>query len=760
MSTKAEELNEICSGEISAHEGLRDFFEKLVSSEVVKCCILSVESGSFQGRLAFFSSRYLVGAEVQSEPTAVGFEAARQVLSLREGTFRLVEAGSDDIAQWRASLAIDVFSLIDWSAPEFNNHPPPLEAALEGVVEQFAHTMTRVSAHSPPVEEAPLSVIEPDYSPDRAYDPAMLDAIGRPNFPAIREDQPWNLQDLESIPTPHPHDAQAPAGEEAQALSEEELAWRRADEEFRFRRREKPMSEAEKHQLGEVYREKHRSRSAREFLKVAKDPNSESATKIEHKNFSPPLNPKRMAIIAAACSLVLSGMIGLRFLLQGWHDEQVMKQGIARLKSGDNIAALLDFDAVLRNNQQSVEAHLNRATAYMALGQFDNATADYETVRNLEPDNLQANLGAARTAVLRYDYETAFRLLNKCLKLQPNLPEAFALRAIAYCETSQHDLALQDAEKATQLMADPGADLYRAKADSEWKLKKYAEAIADYDRCINAGTSDATAFFGRGYCYLAQGKPDLALADLHQAVKMDPKFAPAYVARATAHATKTNFDKAIEDLEKAIQILPRSAEAYAVRGRVYADMNQDGKAIADFDQALALEPDRPGVAEMRAAAYARVRRMKPLVIGDRPEVAPVIDSKPAAIAPASAKTAAKQPDALTSVLTDALRSSPNDTKSRRYLAYAFIHNGNYKAAIQQFETLAPLGMSVRDRLAYADALVRAGNVDKAVTVYRQELNNNPFDQVARSNLIKLYEQQGRFFDAAKLRGSARAGMRN
>lgn len=770
----------IASGKVSKLDGLRDFLETVVSSEEIKRSVICVESGSLSGEIGVFCSRYIIGARLRltgdgAEELAkvIGFEAIRQIFSLRDGTISHVEASADDIALLRTSVAIDIFSLLDWSAQN-SAGPPPMEVALDGVIESFAQTM--LPMESGEVSHAPLhphegphvghtAVDEPrdDFSmyTRTEFDTALLDGIGNDALDVPLEPAatfalaPIDPVELDQIPTPK---AWNPFGIPQDIADEDSSNGQTvAGSEFSAKRRESRMSEKDQKAVQQIYKDGQRTDRAREFIKVKKEKSVADPMKFEHKGAADYVTRLNVALVVLVCIGTIGSSLLLNHLMANAHDAQMAARGAERMARGESLGALLDFDSVVAHNSRSPKAFMDRASAYMALGDCDNAASDYRKAREIDPKDSRAYFGEASAILKRFDFTSAMRLLDDGLRLDPRSTEGLTLRAMVAASIGKYEQTISDATKAIGIDSNASPELYGWRAFAEWKSAKFKEALQDYDKAIGPTTSDAQLFLGRGSCYLALGQPDLALKDLHRAVTLDQRLAEAFTARGKAFTSQEDYKNALSDLTKAIE-LQRTSETFAARGRLHARFGQDGKAISDFDRALALSPDSKHIEALRVAAYSRVRRLKPIFAGDRPELDPPLPilAVAKAVQPASARQTANgtsaNPDPLTAVLTDALRGSPNDTKSRRYLAYTFLRNGSYKDAVEQFKMLADAhSLGEQDQLSYADALARKGDIEQSIYIYKRVFDRNPYDRVARSNLIKLYMQQGRSFEAAALR---------
>jgi len=103
----------------------------------------------------------------------------------------------------------------------------------------------------------------------------------------------------------------------------------------------------------------------------------------------------------------------------------------------------------------------------------------------------------------------------------------------------------------------------------------------------------AGAHLRRGDLLMSKNKVGEALASYEKAVDADPAWADAYVKRGMARRAKGDLDGSSEDYEKAVGLSPRStadnaavAESYSNRGLNKFFRLEIGPAVADFTKAI------------------------------------------------------------------------------------------------------------------------------------------------------------------------------
>ena len=96
-------------------------------------------------------------------------------------------------------------------------------------------------------------------------------------------------------------------------------------------------------------------------------------------------------------------------------------------------------------------AYLNRGSAYMILGQPQNALTDYNQAIRLAPALSQAHFNRALAYEALGQYQEAARDFTTVIALDPTETEALVRRSAAFFDLHQDGQACKDLEKACQL---------------------------------------------------------------------------------------------------------------------------------------------------------------------------------------------------------------------------------------------------------------------------------------------------------------------
>jgi tetratricopeptide (TPR) repeat protein len=107
-----------------------------------------------------------------------------------------------------------------------------------------------------------------------------------------------------------------------------------------------------------------------------------------------------------------------------------------------------------------------------------------------------------------------------------------------------------------------------------------------------ATTVDAAAIYNEGVALMHEKRYQEAVADFQKAVQAKPDFAEAHnnLAYCLRQQGPANFREALAHYDKAIQLKPDLAEAYEYRGVLFVKMNRKSDADKDLAKLQQLNP--------------------------------------------------------------------------------------------------------------------------------------------------------------------------
>jgi len=165
-------------------------------------------------------------------------------------------------------------------------------------------------------------------------------------------------------------------------------------------------------------------------------------------------------------------------------------------------------------------AYVARGNARGASGKVDEAFHDLITARGLGSNrgNLYDGLGNAFGS--RGQLDSAVVMYDRGLALEPNMGRTYYNRAIAYLRLQRPSDALADLARARMLVPAQTLDFHVPSGNAYLQLKRYQEAVAQYDSAIGEGRRDPNLYYSRALGKWNLGDSTGAGADLNEARKL------------------------------------------------------------------------------------------------------------------------------------------------------------------------------------------------------------------------------------------------
>jgi tetratricopeptide (TPR) repeat protein len=202
------------------------------------------------------------------------------------------------------------------------------------------------------------------------------------------------------------------------------------------------------------------------------------------------------------------------------------------------------------------DALLTEAISLHRAGHLDPAEKIYRTILASDRKYFSALTLLGMLCLQRGDRQEGIKLTGRSLAINPSQPDAYYNRGNA----------LND-------------------------LKRYAEAVADYDRALALHRAFPEAWNNRGSALKELNRYDDALASYGEAIAHEPAFVGAYNNRATVLTELGRGAEALRDYDKALALQPNVAFLHYNRGHVLGELKRYDDALASFQQAIALKPD-------------------------------------------------------------------------------------------------------------------------------------------------------------------------
>ena len=178
-------------------------------------------------------------------------------------------------------------------------------------------------------------------------------------------------------------------------------------------------------------------------------------------------------------------------------------------------------------------------------------------------------------------------------------------------ESGSYELAMAEAEKAIKL-GETEADVFLYRGQAYLQLGKYRKALVDFNKAIELGMEQPMVYDERGHAHLELEDYENAKEDFDAAIDLglqeardlwgesgelhlyetgDPlrySLAQVYYYRGTVHIELEDYQRALADLTEAVTLAPHEADWYQTRGLAYSKLSRADEAQQDFDRATEL----------------------------------------------------------------------------------------------------------------------------------------------------------------------------
>ncbi|MEM6501096.1 MAG: tetratricopeptide repeat protein [Cyanobacteria bacterium P01_C01_bin.89] len=182
-----------------------------------------------------------------------------------------------------------------------------------------------------------------------------------------------------------------------------------------------------------------------------------------------------------------------------------------------------------------------------------------------------------------------------------------------YGEVRQELDRLKDAVTVQAMQGqsnDGDPQLWYARGNALDELGRYEEAIAAYDRALEADPKFYAAWVNRGYCLDRLGRYRGAIAAFDQALRIKPDYDGLWYNRGTVLGKIQRYGAAVESFNRALKLKPNFPAAWNNRGTALTKLNHYDEAIASFDRAISLAENTPGPWYGKACCFAAQNKVE------------------------------------------------------------------------------------------------------------------------------------------------------
>jgi tetratricopeptide (TPR) repeat protein len=217
----------------------------------------------------------------------------------------------------------------------------------------------------------------------------------------------------------------------------------------------------------------------------------------------------------------------------------------------DPARKLVHLDRAIKLDVANTDAWQARALLQLRKGNFEQAARDLETLLEKEDDNYLAILALAEAMANLKKPDKALELAGRAIKLKPEVPQAYELRARIHVLNN-----------------------------------KMKQALADVNKSIHLQPGSVSSLLLRARLLQAQEKLDDALKDVKTVLKIRPGMTSALFLKSTIHEGQREFGKAADSMQEIVKQDPENEQAQLMLGMYYSMAFKVKEALDQFDQIL------------------------------------------------------------------------------------------------------------------------------------------------------------------------------
>ncbi len=141
-----------------------------------------------------------------------------------------------------------------------------------------------------------------------------------------------------------------------------------------------------------------------------------------------------------------------------------------------------------------------------------------------------------------------------------------------------------------------------------FRLKKYDNAINNYDKAIEIDPKNALGWNNKGTALNTQGRYEEAIHYYDRALEIDPEFADPWNGKGTALKFQGRYEEAIHYYDRALEIDPEYVDAWSNMGLAFSDLGRYEEAIFCFNRALEIDPNHGNAWNNMGLAFSDLGR--------------------------------------------------------------------------------------------------------------------------------------------------------
>lgn len=262
---------------------------------------------------------------------------------------------------------------------------------------------------------------------------------------------------------------------------------------------------------------------------------------------------------------------------------------VDKTKGSENVT--LEPMISLSTSAQQVRVLLEDGLRWLDEGQVDRANQHFHEAASIAPNDPMPLLALAKSALKEGDKASAFRSINRAKSIASNSLEVLISQARLFQQINQNGQSERLYKNALKLTEEPWTIetelgyLYLNAYD------RPQDALASFDKAIQAAPNYNTAHYGRGLSLVKLGLYDKAIAAYQQVALNNPNDSHIFKTLGRLRMKMEQPTEAISAFNDGLNIEPENFELLMDRGEAFKTLGNIDAAIKDFSAASAAKPN-------------------------------------------------------------------------------------------------------------------------------------------------------------------------
>lgn len=270
--------------------------------------------------------------------------------------------------------------------------------------------------------------------------------------------------------------------------------------------------------------------------------------------------------------------------------------GTLYLKQQSYDKAIVSFSSALRLNSRYFKARYNRALAYSALDEDQQAISDYQAVIQDFDNHAKSHFNLGLLFYRQKEYADAADEFKRTVSLSSGDTKVKALyllgRTYSKLYPGRKEMATEAFNEAIRLKPDHIASrlalVELAYPDTDEGYQKRLDAL---EVMLQLEPDNIAIYRAISEIYLALKKPSLALKVLQKALLHEPGNIALQFEVAEQMLRQSKVQEAVVQVQNILSIDPASTKAYFLLGRLYYELNDYEASDNAYAKLLALKPE-------------------------------------------------------------------------------------------------------------------------------------------------------------------------